>query len=202
MTLLAERLPSLAAGGPIDARGYELTKTGIVFHRSLNDVEHETLGRRVAVVANATPWQLGDWLVASTGRYVEAGSAYERLHELTGRSFDTIRTYLRVALAYSHDERGLVSWTFYRDALRLPATDRMPHLRIAAQNRWTLTEFGAFIATRLDSSQSSSTDVAAAATRLTTARRVGRPYGAQHVQCPHCRHIFPVKGHPVKEKSA
>jgi hypothetical protein len=189
VTLLAERLPSIAAP-PISATGYELSKRGVIFHRGLSLEEYEALGRRIAVVANATAWQLGDWLVAGTGRYEEAGETYRRLHELTGRSFDTIRTWLKVSLAYSHTERGLVPWTLYREALRLPAKERVDHLRIAATNEWTSVGFASFVAKRLDSDRDP-LEPSAEAVRDTRPTRRG---GARQrvVSCPHCGGTFAV----------
>lgn len=190
-----------AARAPRAAVGYELTKTGIVFHRVITDREHEALGRRIAVVANATPWQFGDWLVAGTGRYEEAGSTYERVHALTGRSVETIGQWLKVALAYSHEERGLVPWTLYREALRLPAKERLRALEVARANRWSRTDLVGFIQTRFGLAgerQAASVEAAGAPqTRHIGPGRVGRPAGMTRVRCPHCSEVFEARGNFV-----
>jgi len=205
MALLAERLPSLATATPDAAKGYELTKTGIVFHRVLADAEYEVLGRKVAGFANASRWQRGDWLIAGTGRYEDGGSAYERMRELTGCSLDTVSTYLKVAMAYAHDERGLAPWTFYKDALRLPTGERLRVLQLAAMNKWTRVDLVDFINRRLgvagDDAVGAAADVEALARRIGQGPsyvRQGRPKG-QSVCCPNCQHVFEPRGRWVRK---
>ena len=45
-------------------RAYKVTNYGVEFSRPLTADEFEALGHLVARVANATPWAVGDWLLA------------------------------------------------------------------------------------------------------------------------------------------
>lgn len=194
--LLAESLPSLA-GPEVIQKPYELTKTGVVFNRSLSDDEYDGLIRRIAVVANATPWQIGDWLVAGTGRFDEAGVTYQRVHELTGRSYDTIKQYLHVSLSFSHEERGIVPWTFYRASLRLPAGERGHSLAVARSNGWTSSEFVEFIGRRL-SGEAVDGLINPAVGGLITPGGGARRGETRKVTCPFCQRTFESKGRAAK----
>jgi hypothetical protein len=188
--LLAESMPSLAGPAGIQQKPYELTKIGVIFNRSISIDEYEQLIRRIAVVANATPWQIGDWLVAGTGRYEEAGVTYQRVHELTGRSYETIKQYLQVSLSFDHSERSLAPWTFYRAALRLPARDRLQHLTVAQQNRWTSAEFVEFINHRLAGDVEAG-PIKPDADGLIKPVGRGKGYrGPRQVTCPFCQRQF------------
>lgn len=179
----------------VSTRGYEMTKTGIVFRRALSDAEYDALGVKIAHLHNATAWAIGDWLVAGTGRGPE-GNAYGRAHDLTGRSYQSLSVYSRVSAAYVHTERGLVVWSMYREALRLPTKERVQTLRLAQGNGWNRNGLVDFINTRLD--EGNAIDISAHQPDVLF-KRVGRigwhraNVPKRDVTCPACGHRFDVR---------
>lgn len=178
---------TIAAVG--SAQAYELTKTGIRFLRVLTPAEYEDLGRRLANFASRTAWALGDWLAAGEGM-TELGNRVELAMEITGYTYETLRWYLQVALTFTHDERNLVPWSFYRSALRLPVSQRFTAVQLAHQNGWTRVQLEVYIGTRVNED----VDAAAASTSTSVARR-GRAKRPRVVTCPHCGKSF-VPGQP------
>jgi hypothetical protein len=180
----------------VTEQGYELTKTGVRFLRPLTMAEYEDLGRRLSNFASRTKWALGDWLAAGEG-IAELGNRFELAMRITGRTYETLRWYLQVALTFSHDERDLVPYAFYRAALRLPATQRFTVVQLAHQNHWTRADVESFIASRLGE------DVdAAAASTSTTGARSRAPRRPRSVTCPHCGKSFvPGQTPPLEDTS-
>jgi hypothetical protein len=184
-------------------RGYELTKTGIVFSRALSDDEHAALGRKICQIANATAWAVGDWLVSGVGRG-EDGNCYAPAQELTGRSYDTLSTYSRVSASYSHQERACGPWTFYREALRLPAEERVQVLRLAQQNAWNRSGLIDYINSRMDTRNRLETgahDSLALTKRSTSVRQWRKAMTPKRdVTCPACGHRFDVRRKGLTEQ--
>jgi DNA-directed RNA polymerase subunit RPC12/RpoP len=190
--------PGVSVGEVLGAgKGYEMTKTGIVFQRALSDAEYDALGVRIAGIANATAWAIGDWLVAGSGRG-EDGSSYTRAGQLTGRSYESLSQYCRVSAAYGHPERGLAAWSFYREALRLPSKERVRALEVARDNNWNRSGLIDYINTRLG--ESNALD-AGGHDSDTTLKRVGatgwrgsnKMAPKRDVKCPSCGHRFDVR---------
>lgn len=182
-------------------KGFELTRTGIVFHRTLSDPEYDALGIRIARMANATAWAIGDWLLAGTGRGPE-GHSYDRAHELTGRSYDSLSQYLRLSAAFSHDERELVPWSLYREAMRLPVKERLGALALAQRNGWNRNGLIDFINTRLDERNALNTGAHESDSRV---KKVGRKLWRKatvpkrDVRCPYCGKVFDVRRRGLTE---
>jgi hypothetical protein len=116
-------------------KGYQMTDTGIVFERLLTDEELDALGIRIARIANATGWAIGDWLVAGNGRG-PGGKSYDRAGQLTGKSYETLSQYARVSAAYAHGERSLAPWSMYRGGA--PSSGWQPHRGVAVGSRQPL----------------------------------------------------------------
>lgn len=184
---LAAHVAELLANG----KGYELTKTGVVFHRVLSDDEFDALGLKIARFANATAWALGDWLVAGGGRGPD-GHVYDRGHEVSGRSYASLQQYARVSEAYAHDDRALVPWSFYREALRLPTRERLDALGMAKVNNWTVVGLIDHINVRQGEMHSLLGGHQKTGSLVRTGRRVGW-IQKRRVRCPKCNHAFDVR---------
>jgi hypothetical protein len=168
---------------------YELTRIGIRFLRELDEKEYTLLGRKLVGLANVSAWAIGDWILAGKS-YDEGGRRYELALTLTGRSFQTVSTYMEVAAAYTHDERDArVPWTWYREALRLPHADRVPAIRLAHANAWSRATLTSYVTGRLEGDG----EAAGARAGQGVGHRGSR--GSQHrpqpeIECPACGHRF------------
>lgn len=193
-------MSDVIAGGA--GKGYEMTKTGIVFRRMLTDDEYDALGLRIAHIANATGWAIGDWLVAGTGRG-DDGSSYDRAAQITGRSYDSLSQYARVSAAYGHDERHHAPWTFYREALRLPSRERVDALRLCSQNSWNRSGLIDYINSRTDQRNAIETGARSSGS-LEKKRGLVKWRAAKvpkrDVTCPECGHRFDVRRKGVTEE--
>jgi hypothetical protein len=179
-------------------KGYQMTDTGIVFDRVLTDDELDALGVRIARIANATGWAIGDWLVAGNGRG-PGGKSYDRAGQLTGKSYETLSQYARVSAAYAHGERSLAPWSMYREALRLPAGNRIEVLQLARDNHWNRSGLVEYINLRLGENNAIERGPHSSAERV---KRVASTRGwrgqnqvapKRDVKCPSCGHRFDVR---------
>jgi hypothetical protein len=195
-----QRVSELLSSG----KGYEMTTTGIVFRRSLSDDEYDALGIRLAGIANATAWAIGDWLLAGSGRGPD-GNAYARAQQLTGRSYESLSQYLRVSAAFTHNERGHGAWTIYREALRLPASERVAAMRLAQQNEWNRNGLIDYINKRLGTDNAIEHHRNQPPTLVKRAGKMG--WRGSHEQsapkrdvcCPQCGHRFDVRRKGLSE---
>lgn len=130
------------------ARGWRLTSTGLEILRALTADEWRRCGARLLALTNSTAWAVGDWLVYGEGRG-DYGATYDQMAEITGKSFESLSQYARVARAYPRGQRNHeVPWTHHRMALRLLPIDRQPALQLSAKNGWTVRELSGYIDTR------------------------------------------------------
>jgi len=184
------------------ARPWELTRTGVVFSRGITQPEYEALGVRLAGIANATAWAIGDWILAGVS-LTEYGNRYEHAMSLTGRSYDSLSQYCRVSASYGHDERGLGPWSLYREALRLSTHDRIRALELARDNGWNRNGLVDYINTRLETKNALNGGAhQSAALTKRVGRRQWRTASApkQRVRCPHCGELFDVRRKGVTEE--
>jgi len=152
------------------ARPYKLTDCGVEFSRPLNAIEFHSLGRLLSKMGNATPWLVGDWLLAGTSIW-NNGERYRVALEITGQTFQRLGQYVRVAGSYQLDERDLAPWLYYRAALLLPQADRLAALQHAVRKGWELSTFADHIRRQ----------------RPASTRAIARPL----VTCPECGWRFP-----------
>lgn len=178
---------TLAAVGT--EQGYELTQTGVRFLRPLTLPEYEALGRRLSNFVDRSKWALGDWLAAGEG-ITGLGDRFELAMRVTGRTYETLRSYLVIALSFSHDERSLMPWAFYRAVQRLPAKQRFTAIELSHQNSWTRRDLDVFIASRMG--EDAGAIAASTSTKVRTGARSRRP---RPLTCPHCGKSF-VPGQP------
>jgi hypothetical protein len=177
-------------------RGYRLAAQGLEISRPLLFDEWCACGVALTHVANRTGWAIGDWLVYASGRG-DYGEYYQEARAITGRSFESLSQYARVSRTFQIGERSIaVPWSFYREALRLPAHERARTLELAQANQWTKDGLAEFISTRDGAAPS----VAAALSDKTARGRASHGIGwnshkSHHrlLQCPSCGFRFEPK---------
>jgi hypothetical protein len=170
-------------------RGYRLDGQGLTFTRDLTLEQWSAVGRRLVKLHDATPWAIGDWLVYGRGTY---GETYERAAELSGRSFESLSQYLRVAVAFPVRARVEgVSWSQHRESLRVPLGERGALLQRSKQGDWTKRQLQQFIASAVDRVTLSAI---ANPERATVSQRKTSRWRQQVrktlIRCPHCGKTF------------
>lgn len=172
-------------------KGYTVGAHGLVIERPLTLDEWLTLGRSLQATANRIQWAIGDWLAYGAGRG-EYGATYEHAALVTGRSYEALGQYQRVSQAFQVEERAVpVSWSFYREALRLPACERLRTLEIAANNKWTRDDVANYIASRGNAEASPQRNAAEMMVRRVPHRTwKRRPKHHRIIGCPQCGHRF------------
>jgi len=140
---------------PIDAaadvgRTYGLTGTGLRISRELTRAEWLAVGGKLLAYASAIQWAIGDWVIYGEDRAWGATSLFSLAQWKTKRSYESILQCANVARAFSNEARGPeVSWSHYREALRLPKDDRLGALREAAREGWSRNTFAQAISDRM-----------------------------------------------------
>jgi hypothetical protein len=186
------------AATPARDVGYHLGRSGLVIDRILTRVEWEKCSEKIAAMASATNWAIGDWLVYGNGRD-EWGGTYETAHRLTGRSFESLSQYARVSRDYPHEERQpTVCWTVHRAAVVLPAEDRGRALACAAANGWTRDDMDRFIATRetvpIEKFEAERAELANVNRRKVSKwRPPEQQVKKRRIACPNCGHQFDIR---------
>ncbi len=184
-------------------KGYRLVTAGLVIDRSLSLDEWLALGRNLQASVNRLQWAIGDWLAYGAGRG-EYGATYEHAAIITGRSYETLGQYLRVSNEFQAAERDApVSWSFYREALRLPVVERLRTLHLAAENRWTRDDMADYIASRGSVPLSTRKQVSDRGDAVKTWQRNKRH--RYMITCPECGHEWEQArqrvGRPREQKS-
>jgi hypothetical protein len=174
-------------------RGYRLDGQGLTFTRDLTLEQWTAVGRRLVKLHDATPWAIGDWLVYGRGEY---GETYERAAELSGRSFESLSQYLRVAVAFPVASRiGGVSWSQHRESLRVPVGERAALLQQSKRGEWTKRQLLQYISSAVDRVTLSAI---ASPERATVSQRKTSRWRQQVrktlIRCPHCGKTFRARG--------
>lgn len=73
---------------------FSITPTGIQFHQELSFDEWDTLGQKLAPVANSIRFIVGDWINYGQSRW---GEKYEEALKRTGLAYSTLSGYAYVA---------------------------------------------------------------------------------------------------------
>jgi hypothetical protein len=115
--------PALAVAPPT-ARA-RMTQSGLRLQPGLPFAEWTEVGRRIASLAHASAWSLGDWLVYGEHAY---GRRYAGALEVTGFDYQTLRNYAWVARAFDRPRR--------RDALSFGHHAELAALPEPAQELW------------------------------------------------------------------
>jgi hypothetical protein len=117
------RPPELAV--PPRASRARMTQSGLRLQPGLPFDEWTEVGRRIASLAHASAWSLGDWLVYGEHAY---GRRYAGALEVTGFDYQTLRNYAWVARAFERPRR--------RDALSFGHHAELAALAEPAQELW------------------------------------------------------------------
>jgi hypothetical protein len=114
------------------------------------------MGRRIAGVANASAWCLGDWLVYGENTF---GSRYKTALKATGLDYQTLRNYAWVARRFDMSRRrdGL-SFQHHAEVASLPEAHQDLWLRRAERSRWSRNELRRHLRTERSSRLSATTD--------------------------------------------
>lgn len=185
---------SLQTIEPVE-KPWRITPVGLVFSRDLTDAEFDDLGRAIGRHVSGLQWAIGDWLVYGTARGL-FGERYELAAAITGKSYESLSQAYRVSDAFPPSDRvRVLSWTWHREALRLPEDRRLPLLREAVEQGWTRMQF----ITKVTRLTSHGVAGALSAGRPLTSNqlktREWRTLSKQgYIQCPHCQRRFAKAG--------
>jgi hypothetical protein len=184
-------------------RGYRVVDRGLVFTRALLPDEWRTIGRQLARVHQRTLWALGDWLNA--GRVSrplkpapgeeDCEADYQYARQITGRSYESISQIARVSRAFPIERRDVpLTWSFYREALRLPDAERHHALKMAAFNHWTRDDLADYISAATNGATCApQPPLEADDERVASSDRPRRRRRARNhhlITCPKCGHRF------------
>jgi hypothetical protein len=94
-------------------------------------------GVKIARIANASAWHLGDWLVFGQSEYVDR---YQFAVEAVGLDYQTLRNYAWVARSFDLDRRRPdLSFQHHAEVASLPPDAQDVWLARAAEFRWSKT---------------------------------------------------------------
>jgi hypothetical protein len=119
-------------------RGWRSTRTALHLDPSLTFEDWAGLGRRVAVVADASTWWIGDWLVFGQHIY---GNRYRTAAAETGLDYQTLRNYAWVASRFVPSRRrDMLSFGHHAEVAALCHDDQDAWLRRSLVEGWTRNE--------------------------------------------------------------
>ena len=133
-------------------------------------------------------WELGDWLVDGVTHKIDVDFAESV--KVTGYSKSHLYNLRRVAEGWPKEDRHYTaSWGVHRECLRERDPDARRDLLLKAiKERWTSHEVRDFLR-----------DNSRVRVKVKKTAAPSRRYVPVHVECPHCKAQFPVKGHRVGE---
>lgn len=177
-------------------RGYALGGRGLVVVEELTRERWVAIGLDLASRDVATQWALGDWVGLHRGEW---GATYEAAMAVTGLSYQQVSRLARTSEIFPEPERWRdVKWSHYSivaEITSMPHEDMTAWLVRAEGERLTVAAMTALIAEARE---------AAGTRRHPVAKRTGggprRVRSATHVECPQCRHVFPIADHRVRPK--
>lgn len=182
-------------------RGYKLETTSLTITKDLSLDQWQALGRRLVKLHEAAAWAIGDWLIYGRGKY---GETYERAAELTGRSYESLSQYLRVAVAFPPAKRMDCPWSQHRETLRLNPESRKAVLQRAIESQWTKRQLAAHISHSLAPSQALAvTGLRVATTKQMQSSRWRKQRPKDRIRCPSCGFSFQARPRieqPVSER--
>jgi hypothetical protein len=125
------RTPSLGAGAPP-------TRTGIIFDANLSYQQWEAIGQRIANIADASAWWIGDWLLHGQWTY---GRKYEAVIEVTGYKKQTLKNLAWVAGRYQLSRRRDNLTIGHHETVASLAPHEADHwLLLAERERYTVKD--------------------------------------------------------------
>ncbi|MEU9169208.1 LmbU family transcriptional regulator [Streptomyces sp. NPDC048420] len=104
----------------------------------LSFADWASAGRKLARIADATCWCLGDWLAHGQTRF---RGRYQRAAEEVGLNSQTLRNYAWLARKFSHDRRRpALSLQHHAEVAPLPVPEQDHWLRLAEERSWSRNE--------------------------------------------------------------
>jgi hypothetical protein len=104
----------------------------VEFSRVVTPSEFEELGHVLMRIANATPWAIGDWILAGEHLW-DGGERYRVASAISGLTRQRLVDCVRVSISYEHRWRAFAPWSYYRAALVLPESRRLEALAAAKE---------------------------------------------------------------------
>jgi hypothetical protein len=126
------------------------TQVGLEFPvRALDFHEWRRAGVRIARLANASAWYLGDWIAYGEAHYEDR---YQRAVDVVGLSYQTLRNYAWVCRRFPLSRRR-DTLTFYHhmEVAKLPAADQDQWLDRAQDSGWSVRALRKELKAHLDS---------------------------------------------------
>jgi hypothetical protein len=113
-------------------------QTGLQIAEGLSFDAWAGMGRRIAGVANACAWSLGDWLIYGERSY---GGRYKAAITTTSLDYQTLRNYAWVARRFAVSRRrDTISFQHHAEVASLPEPDQELWLNRAERSRWSRNE--------------------------------------------------------------
>ena len=127
------------SGTPLPpGRGCAPTRIALNLRPGLAYEEWRKLGEHVAVVADASAWWIGDWLVFGQREY---GNRYKQAIAATGLDYQTLRNYAWVAGRFAADRRrDTLSFGHHAEVAALGEDDQEAWLRRTVVEGWSRNE--------------------------------------------------------------
>jgi hypothetical protein len=121
----------------VDAR-IITTRAGLLMPPDLSFADWTSAGRRLARIADATSWCLGDWLAHGQTRF---RGRYQRAADEVGLNTQTLRNYAWLARKFSHERRRpALSLQHHAEVAPLPVPEQDHWLSLAEEGSWSRNE--------------------------------------------------------------
>jgi hypothetical protein len=114
------------------------TANGLELRQGLSYDAWVNVGSRIARIANASAWWLGDWVIYGEQSY---GTRYRAALRATALDYQTLRNYAWVARAFEPFRRRVgVSFQHHAEVAALPEADQDLWLERAERLQWSRNE--------------------------------------------------------------
>lgn len=98
----------------------------------------QRVGRQLAVIADSSPWWLGDWLVYGETQYADR---YKQALAQTSLDYQTLRNYAWVARSFPMSRRrDKLSFQHHAELVSLPPEQQDYWLDCAERHKWSRNE--------------------------------------------------------------
>ncbi|URN07324.1 LmbU family transcriptional regulator [Actinomadura madurae] len=113
-------------------------RTSLLLPEELSIESWVSIGQEISVIADASSWWLGDWLVYGQEMYP---GRYRRAMKGTGLSYQTLRNYAWIARRFPMSRRrDTLSMQHHAEVVALPDAEQDEWLDRAALDGWSVTE--------------------------------------------------------------
>ncbi|MEU8119510.1 LmbU family transcriptional regulator [Spirillospora sp. NPDC049024] len=113
-------------------------RTSLLLPEELSIDSWVSIGKEISVIADASSWWLGDWLVYGQEAYP---GRYRRAMKGTGLSYQTLRNYAWIARRFPMSRRrDALSMQHHAEVVALPDDEQDEWLGRAACEGWSVSE--------------------------------------------------------------